>query len=86
MHTKMYAFLKKFWAIFWSILGKTRIPAKTLKLVWGSGKLPCMRSLGELGSIFLRFSRFSDVPPIKNDKKKIIIPFTHVSKLSASRR
>ena len=80
----MYAFLKKFRAIFRPILGKTRIPAKTLKLVWGSGKLPSMRSLGELGSILLRFSRFSEVPPIQNEK--IITLFTRVSNLSASRR
>ena len=55
---KMYAFLKKFWAIFWPILGKNRIPAKVLKLVWGSWKLPSMRSLGELGTILLRFFHF----------------------------
>ena len=52
---KKYAFLKKFWAIFWPILGKTRIPAKALKLVWDSWKLPSMRSLGELGTILSRF-------------------------------
>jgi len=63
---KMYAFLKKFWAIFWPILGKTRIPAKALKLVWDSWKLPSMRSLGELGTILLRFFHFLEVPPIQN--------------------
>ena len=65
----MYAFLKKMWAIFWAISCKTRIYAKTLKLLWGSGKLPSMRSLGELGSILLRYSRFSEVPPIQNESK-----------------
>ena len=81
MHTKMYAFLKKFWAIFWPILGKTRIPTITLKLAWGGGKLPIMRSLAELGLILLRFSRFAEVPPIQNEK--IITLFTRVSNLSA---
>ena len=53
LDTKIYALLNEFWAIFWPILGKTRFPAKTLKLVWGSGKLPSMRFLGELSSILL---------------------------------
>ena len=80
----MYASLNETWAVFWQIFGKTQILAKALKLVLGSRKLPSMKFLGELGSILLRFSRFSEVPPIQNEK--IITLFTRVSNLSASHR
>ena len=85
LQREMYIFLKKIWAIFWPVLVKTWIPAnKTLNWFGVVGKLPSMRSLGELGSILLWFSRFLEVPPVQNEK--IITLFTRVSNLSASCR
>ena len=65
LETKMYAFLNEFQAIFWPNLRKFQTPAKTLKLVCVGGKPPCVRSLGELGLILLRFFGFLEVTPIQ---------------------